>query len=260
MVQAVFFDLGGTLFEHLEATTSNQNLQVAWQELLLELPEVASVRGRPDAIEQFVADYRQLRAQRELDLVDMPFYLHRSLVAQSFVSAASAQFSSEHCSPVILERHAEKFCDAQRNSVVQELKPRDDMRFTLDSLREMSLTLGIVSNIDEDYLVPLVRKHGLDKYFKFILSSERAQSCKPAPDIFLQALAEGGQGLQPPQVLFVGDSAPHDIMGAKSVGMLSCYIDLNRNREQKLPSTCVETDADFCIHELAQLTQVVRSL
>ena len=78
------------------------------------------------------------------------------------------------------------------------------------------------SNIDEDYLAPLLVKHKLHSHFEYCLSSEAAGCCKPHANIFHRALEQ--LGLPAEQVLFVGDSLLHDIAGANAVGMTSCWL------------------------------------
>jgi HAD superfamily hydrolase (TIGR01509 family) len=102
------------------------------------------------------------------------------------------------------------------------MKLRDDCLDTLAELKSRGLYLSVVSNIDDDYLVPLVERSGLDNLLDDWTSSEEAQSCKPHARFFEVALEKAGCSAD--EVLFVGDSPEHDIDGAKSVGMRAVLI------------------------------------
>ncbi len=213
-IEAVLFDLGGTLFEHLEATTSADNLRTAY----LALPESVHTAVSSD---DFVAGYRRLRGEVEREYVQRRFYLHRDMVAAAFIRAVSEQVPG----PMdfgALRQCALAFCAHQRRSVVARLRPRGDFAMTLSELARRNIPCGIVSNIDEDYLAPLVAKHKLDRHFQFCLSSEAVGCCKPHRDFFDLALAR--LGVPASRVLFVGDSLAHDVIGANAVGMASCWL------------------------------------
>ena len=82
--------------------------------------------------------------------------------------------------------------------------------------------LSVVSNIDDDYLYPLLDKHDLVPLFDHCTSSEEARSCKPDPEIYHYAVKKSGLTID--DVLFVGDSLHHDVAGAHKVGMRSARI------------------------------------
>jgi putative hydrolase of the HAD superfamily len=69
----------------------------------------------------------------------------------------------------------------------------------------------------------------LEPHFDSILSSEAAQSCKPDPSIFQEALRRAG--CPPQEALFVGDSLQQDIAGANRVGLRSVLIWSDAERE-----------------------------
>jgi putative hydrolase of the HAD superfamily len=69
----------------------------------------------------------------------------------------------------------------------------------------------------------------LEPHFHSILSSEQAQSCKPDPAIFTEALRRAG--CVPGEALFVGDSLQQDIAGANRVGLRSVLIWSDPERE-----------------------------
>ena len=244
-IKAVFFDLGGTLFDHLEATTSDNNLRQAF----LTLPE--AIQDRLNASE-FTASYRRLRVQTEAQFVEKQFYLHRELVTQAFVHAVT-ELAPEVSDQVPLHKCALNFCDLQRQSVIEQLRLRADTEPTLAELHARDLRCAIVSNIDDDYLKPLLAKHKLHSHFEYCLSSEAAGCCKPHTNIFHRALEQ--LGLPAEQVLFVGDSLPHDIVGANAVGMTSCWL-----RTSEAASAMNEQPDHGPDHIIDRLSDVIQCL
>ena len=99
---------------------------------------------------------------------------------------------------------------------------RDDCLDTLRRLRDAGRYLAIVSNIDDDYLHPMVERTGLAALLHTWTSSEEARSCKPDSGIFELALAKAKVEAQ--NVIFVGDSAHHDVLGAQRMGMRTVLI------------------------------------
>jgi putative hydrolase of the HAD superfamily len=80
----------------------------------------------------------------------------------------------------------------------------------------------MVSNIDEDQLRHLIELTDLGRYFDSLLSSEHAQSCKPAPAIFAEAIRRAG--CRPAEALFVGDTLAADVAGANRAGLRSVLL------------------------------------
>ena len=86
----------------------------------------------------------------------------------------------------------------------------------LEALKRADVPWGILSNIDEDDLMAIIRHHGLRP--TTAVSSERVGSYKPDPAIFRTAIRELG-GYEPSLVLHTGDTPSADVVGASAVGM-----------------------------------------
>jgi putative hydrolase of the HAD superfamily len=65
-------------------------------------------------------------------------------------------------------------------------------------------------------------KIGLDRFFRFSITSREFGKAKPAAEIFHAAC--GGLGLRPDEVLHVGDDALVDVVGASEAGLRSAWI------------------------------------
>ena len=225
LFDAILFDLGDTLFEPLDVKFQQNNLAMALQESGISL-----------SLEEAQSKFRRIRTETEETLRNQPFYLHRDLVSRSVSAFLKSCGATPHIEVVT------DFCDRQGSDVVQHLRLRSDCVGTLTKLRSKGVRMAIVSNIDENYLQPLLQRTAIDQFMEFCLSSERAQSCKPDSRIFQYALSK--LSLAPQRVLYVGDSEANDIVGAKALGMHAALLSM------KKPAF---TNADFVIKGLVEL-------
>ena len=76
---------------------------------------------------------------------------------------------------------------------------------------------------------------GVEDYFSYIASAEDSGHLKPSPvpfRVMLDAL-----GLEPHQVLYVGDSESKDIAGARNAGLRSALISTSRRKVYSIADT-----------------------
>ena len=203
-IKGVFFDLGGTLF------TYGVGLGGGGIEYVIG---ATGLKAKPRDIGKA---WMTASAEVGAHYGAQSYFLHKNLFLDTLTQFL-ATFDHEP-SPEL----AEEFHLRQRDSLVEHLQIRDECHDALAALKSKGLYLSIVSNIDDDYLYPLVEKHSLAGVLDDCTSSEEARSCKPDTGIFHYALKKSG--FQPEEVLFVGDSLHHDVAGADAVGMPSARI------------------------------------
>ena len=206
MLRGVFFDLGGTLFSYRGSGGGGGNL----------VAEVAKRLGVDHDGKTLRRAWRTAQSDVSRDYASRPYFLHRDLFRDSLIAFGE---SIDARPPDDL---LDWFEDRQRQAVVDHLPIRDDCLTTLHALKDHGLYLSIASNIDDDYLDPLVERHRLHTVLDHWTSSEAARACKPNPDFFRFVLDRSG--LAANEVLFVGDSLHHDIEGANEVGMQTVRI------------------------------------
>lgn len=235
---AVFFDLGGTLFSYKEMGR--------WT--LPALVGAAKQLGVEAPVREIGVAYRDASREVNAGYVERPFYLHRDLFRDTFHRFAEK----------LGRQSSEAFLDwseaALREAIVGNMELRADCLDTLRALRERGLYVSIVSNIDDDHLVPMVHGSGLTEVLDHWTSSEEARSCKPDPRFFELALEKAGRGAG--EVLFVGDSPEHDIQGAQRLGMTTVLITEEGTRPP-LQSGKVDVRADHRIEALSELLDIV---
>jgi putative hydrolase of the HAD superfamily len=185
-IQAVTFDVGGTLIEPWPSV-GHVYAEIAQKHRCPITPEVLNQRFR--AAWKAKKKFRHSRAD------------WAALVRETFRDPACDAFF-----PELYDRFA--MPDAWRVF--------DDVRPTLARLKDRGLKLGIISNWDER-LRPLLQKLDLAHFFDAIVISIEIGVCKPAPEIFREALRL--LAIPAERALHVGDNQIEDIQGARAVGM-----------------------------------------
>ena len=239
-VKGIFFDLGGTLFSYTGRGGGGG---------IRFLLEAAQITAEPEQIGQA---WRTSSAEVGERFGAMSYFLHKDLFRETATSFLN-QFERS-CSDDVLE----EFHQRQLASMLQNLPIRDDCKTTLQALKERGLYLSIVSNIDDDYLDPLVELHALDDHLDHWTSSEEAQSCKPDTQIYHYCLNKAQ--LQREDVLFVGDSLHHDIAGADKVGLRSVRIHEPGIQTPLTHGLEVTADPTYQIANLSELIPIVDQL
>ncbi|HUP50585.1 MAG TPA: HAD-IA family hydrolase [Thermoanaerobaculia bacterium] len=115
--------------------------------------------------------------------------------------------------------------------------PFDDTDAALERLQGAGISLGILSNVDED-LLAATRRH-FRAGFEIVVTAEQVRSYKPAPAHFLAARERIGRR----RWLHAAQSNFHDIVPANALGIPTAWI--NRKGEAPLaggePSLHVRT-------------------
>lgn len=107
--------------------------------------------------------------------------------------------------------------------------------------------LHIITNGFEEVQHKKIRNSDIEKYFRYIITSEMAGYQKPDRLIFKYALEKTNAVI--PESIFVGDSIEADMDGAKSVGMDHVFYNPNQT-PHKEPMT-------FEIRKLSQLKEIL---
>lgn len=234
----ILFDFGGTLFsygklrgplgETIGAAASRLNSGKSRREV-----------GRA---------YGVASARAWKESANLSYYDHKDMMIESYRLFAR-ELGKEASDDFLAQMYEEV-----RIATVENFELREDCLSTLDAMRKRGLGVAIVSNIDDDYLDPMVERCGIGPYLDRWTSSEGAQSCKPDPGFFLHCagLAE----CEPGQVLYVGDSPFHDVKGARGVGMSTALIveegvTAPGQGDGKVP------EPDFTIQHLTELLDIV---
>jgi 2-haloalkanoic acid dehalogenase type II len=237
--QAVFFDFGGTLFSYTAFQRAMRGGE--GRPLFVEAADRLGIEADKRSIGKA---YGKASAAAFQKYTVQPYYLHRDLFEDTFRMFAN-EFGAEAD-----ESFVAWFYELQRDTLLEKFELRHDCMSTLEALRAGGLSLHIVSNIDDDYLHPMVARSGLDAVLEHWTSSEEAQSCKPDPRFFELCLEKAKVSAE--DVLFVGDSPAHDVAGASALGMKTALI-----LEEGADPPGQFGDAPAADHEIRALSELV---
>jgi HAD superfamily hydrolase (TIGR01549 family) len=115
-----------------------------------------------------------------------------------------------------------------------------------------SIHIGIISDIDNDYLDFQFNIFRIYNLFDSITTSEEVQSYKPESKIFQVALNKAG--CEGEESVIIGDSYKKDIIGGKNMGMTTIWIN-------KFSGDNADMDkADFVIKDLKEISPILDGL
>jgi len=235
-IQAVLFDLGGTLADYPVP---------AWPRLVLQCLRgvygtLISPASKPLPPAAAMPDPDEAHARRRRPRPDTPA-AHRVMIALRRI----VRGVSGHTLPSMAE-----FCT---RPLVAEGRLFEDSLPTLRALRERGYRLGLVSNTPwgtPEYLwEKQLEQFGLDAWFDVSLFSSGIGFRKPDARIFQAALE--GLGIPAEAVLFVGNDPEADVAGALRLGMRAALIlrpGAAPAPASPPPDLCVRTLAELLVH------------
>lgn len=92
----------------------------------------------------------------------------------------------------------------------------------LESLQNKNISLGLISNLGTPYKQP-VYDLGLDQYFEHMIFSCDVGYKKPDKEIYLPM--QKFLGIEPKNIVMVGDKVFADVMGPSKVGWQAIHLD-----------------------------------
>jgi putative hydrolase of the HAD superfamily len=195
-IQAVTFDVGGTLIE-------------PWPSVGHVYAEVAAENG----VRNFTPDLLNRRFFQAWSAKSQFDYSRKAW--SSLVSKTFSLPGREIAEIPFFDQLYERFAHREAWRIFYDVLP------TLELLSERGVKLGIISNWDER-LRPLLRELKLDRYFQFLAISSEIGFHKPSPVIFEEAIRR--LGVAPHEALHVGDSDNEDFAGARTAGLQAMLV------------------------------------
>ena len=212
MIQAVLFDLGGTL--HTSSSPPGRELWFA-RRLLERLADYGiTLEASPEALAESLSRNAEIYKQEtQLTLRELPapeiwsrYYLR------------DYGIPAEHLAPFAEELSF--LYDYERVRVMR----RPHLKETMEALHRMGIRLGVISNIISTSVVPhFLREYGIAGYMETVVTSSETGIRKPSPDIF--RVSEREMNLRPEELAYVGDTISRDVLGTRAAGW-NCMIQI----------------------------------
>jgi putative hydrolase of the HAD superfamily len=226
MIRAILFDMGGTL----------DGDGVHWLDRFVELYGEAGVRLPRETL-RAAFDHAEARSATDeaMATASLEAMVERHVGWQVEHLSLNARFDPPEG---LRQRLVDGFIAPVRAAAA------DNVRLLAD-LSSRGLRLGVVSNGCGNVDV-LCAELGYSPFLSVVVDSRRAGLYKPDPAIFIYAAAK--MELRASSVLMVGDSFDRDVRPAKSIGMMTAWL------EGPTPRVCPDPSlADVRLRRLAEL-------
>jgi HAD superfamily hydrolase (TIGR01549 family) len=207
-LQAVTFDLGGTLVEY--ENVAWEDLEAAgWRGMHAHLVAGQRFTGTPD---DFASAMMQVSASRWRRAEQSYQSAHLRDILEEGMGALGHALPD----PDDFEQLAERFHTATLHLV----SVYDDSLETLAALKQGGVKLALISNTvwPGELHTRDLRRFGLDEFFDVLTYSSETPHTKPHPSIFTQTLERLGT-IPPAAAAHVGDRIVDDVQGAQRAGM-----------------------------------------
>jgi putative hydrolase of the HAD superfamily len=244
MIKAIAFDFGGTLF----STSRMGKFSPKMMEVFVDQIAISLNCSREQSELVFTA-YSDAWKSRRARGGDLPEKETSSAdLLQTALSSLNYDLDESTIKSILNQFHSIES---------EQFTPLDGVLDSLKPLVDKGYQLVIVSNNPwAESIIASLRRHHIENYFSHIIVSCDVGYRKPYKQIFNELLRK----IEHPatEVLFVGDSYPHDIDTPKKMGMKTCLVDfegLNKNEQKDRAH-----DADLFLTKFDHLLHAIERL
>ena len=211
MIEAVFFDMYGTLSGFKPSRFEIQNK--ACLEFGIELTESGTLKGYAEA-DAFMTQQNSIAPLRLRNPPEVFAFFQE--YEKKVISGSGIEVESD-----LAGRIWEVI-----KTIPYDMVLFDDVRGVLDSLSNMRVVIGLISNMNQPGHA-LIEKFDLGDYVDFAVTSFEVGSEKPHSPIFLEALKRSG--CRNKKTVHVGDQIGSDVEGAIPAGINPILLDRDGN-------------------------------
>ncbi|MCE2456410.1 MAG: HAD-IA family hydrolase [Dehalococcoidia bacterium] len=211
MIQAIFFDLYGTLAGFQPDRFQIQSQACA--QFGIEVTPDGILRGYALA-DAFMSDQNAVQPVRTLSPGERNEFF-----------AEYERRVLRGCGVDVSVRQAAEVWTAVRE-IPYEMARFDDVLPAMDLLKQQGFTLGLISNMNAPGN-QLAEDMGLTPYLDLVVTSGEVGMEKPHPQIFHEALRRAS--VSAGDAAHIGDQLSSDIDGARNVGIHPVLLDRDRN-------------------------------
>lgn len=199
-IQAVWFDLDDTLFDHTHAVRCGME----------------ALRHRCPSLRRHTAAELALLYNQALDAVYGDFLLGKAELTETRLRKLDRLYTSTGIAPDDI-LPLDEFQRIYEAAYFPNRRTTPGCAEMLARLQEMGLALAILTNGRQSIQEEKLRVIGLEWMIPLLLTSEKAGMTKPDPGIYLWALAQTGHA--PESVWMIGDNLENDVEAALGCGL-----------------------------------------
>lgn len=203
MIKAITFDLDDTLWPVAPTIQTAEKQSYSW---LSQTAAKFSETFTAQSFLEYRIDYAKENPQLKHLISDMRIASTSAALQQSGYSRSKSMFIAIQSAAIFMR---------YRNQVT----PFQGAVTLLNTLKKNYL-LGTLSNGNAN-----ITKTEFSKIFDFSFSAEQLNSSKPEPALFLAGISAAK--CKASELVHVGDSISHDILGAKSLGINTIWLNLD---------------------------------
>jgi 2-phosphoglycolate phosphatase len=171
-----------------------------------------------DSAPDFIAVCQAMRADRGLPLIadklirDQVSGGARAMVAANFATTPDADG---------FETLRQEFLERYQSHCAVLTRPFDGMNELLDEIEQAKLIWGVATNKPLRYAEPIMQQLGLAERSAVLVCPDHVSKSKPDPEMILLACTQ--IGIQPGEVMFVGDDE-RDIEAGRAAGCKTAAV------------------------------------
>jgi len=238
MLSAVLFDLGGTLVYQDEPQRVRE---ARLRSLRLFLRDRGHKIGLPRMICVFDEVFKPVYSHCEQTNTEVPL----EEPFRQFLAKLGIQPVDD---PHFIQDALADFLRPE----IESWKLCPDTIMLLSTLKDMNLKLGLVSNAsDHTVITVIIDRLNIARFFDTVVTSAQLRLRKPKPEIFKKALES--LGVNPSEVVMVGDTVKGDVGGAKNMNMKAILVRRAKSEIEEGP------DPDAVVENLADILPVIKN-
>ena len=211
MIKAVLFDIGGTLVKTVEIPEIYRRI--------LETQGVIVSRDQIKEAHEANEDRAGSYIDDQLEMGPQYWYEWNKQVMKSLGFAERSKYLG-----MIIADYWWEYADL-------ELYP--DVMTTIQALRARDIKVGVLTNGFKYDYIAILEKLGLSKTFDVVVGPDSCGYGKPDKRIFMYALDM--LGLDPSEVLYIGNDYKYDYLGASNAGLQPLLVGRDREFPDDVP-------------------------
>lgn len=126
------------------------------------------------------------------------------------------------------------------------------VHYTLMELLKMGKRLAVISDAPKLQAWTRLAQTGLHHYFEVVVTFDDTGKRKPDPEPFIFALDK--LNVRPEESIMIGDWAERDIIGAKTIGMITVFARYGNTFDTRI------SGADYEVDDIQELLTIIKEL